>query len=510
MSDLPKPRLCHLKKWTDFEGYGFHLQAMKDSPGQFIGKVDDGSPAESARLLTGDKIIEVNGVNVEGENHQQVVTRIKAVPNETKLLVIEREAYEAYKKRGIIIRGDLEGVRSYVTADSKSAASTAKGSSDKKEPDSILLEKIDGSRSCFLKLRPDFQGYGFNLQAEKGKPGQFIGKVEAGSPAEVSGLRLGDRLLEVNGVNVTGETHGQVVQRIKAVPGETRLLVVDEDSFARHLKKLAGGNENSEHKENDHVPLTNGSATDLKEKDEDSKSRELEEEHKREIEERLRNYDAVEVVEHRAVDDERHEAETHAHEDHAGHDDHDDHDGGDHREKEEEVVLSHYHEEEQHEYRERDEDEPKTDSYDYNSKFEEEERAALAEVERATGDQNDADDSANEYVNKTIIEPVKEKPVVDETSLPTYAYATINEVTRTPVVKSEPIIEKQVSTVSTSSTSSSTTTPASPGPVTIDGIYFPASAKEMREKMSGKKRGKDPRLNTQLSMTEKYKVFERL
>ncbi len=115
------------------------------------------------------------------------------------------------------------------------------------------------------------------------------------------------------------------------------------------------------------IITANGSATDLKEKDEDSKSRESEEERKREIEERLRNYDTVEVVEHRAVDNERHEAETHAHEDHAGHDDRDDHDGVDHREKEEDVVLSHYHEE-RFDYRERDEDEPKTDSYDYNNK----------------------------------------------------------------------------------------------------------------------------------------------
>lgn len=39
------------------------------------------------------------------------------------------------------------------------------------------VEHVEGSRLCHLRLRPDFQGYGFNLQAEKSKPGQFIGKV---------------------------------------------------------------------------------------------------------------------------------------------------------------------------------------------------------------------------------------------------------------------------------------------------------------------------------------------
>lgn len=71
---------------------------------------------------------------------------------------------------------------------------------------------------------------GFNLHAEKGKPGQYIGKVDADSPAEHAGLRQGDRILEVNGTDIGAETHKQVVERIKAIPNETTLLVLAPSS----------------------------------------------------------------------------------------------------------------------------------------------------------------------------------------------------------------------------------------------------------------------------------------
>lgn len=70
--NAPRPRLCHVTKWAHFDGYGFNLHAEKSKPGQFIGKVDPGSPAEAAGLREGDRIVEVNGDNISMENHKQV------------------------------------------------------------------------------------------------------------------------------------------------------------------------------------------------------------------------------------------------------------------------------------------------------------------------------------------------------------------------------------------------------------------------------------------------------
>lgn len=65
-----RPRLCRLVRGE--QGYGFHLHGEKGRRGQFIRRVEPGSPAEAAALRAGDRLVEVNGVNVEGETHHQV------------------------------------------------------------------------------------------------------------------------------------------------------------------------------------------------------------------------------------------------------------------------------------------------------------------------------------------------------------------------------------------------------------------------------------------------------
>lgn len=104
-------------------------------------------------------------------------------------------------------------------------------------------------RLCHVIKKENFDGYGFNLHAEKGKPGQYIGKVDDGSPAESSGLKQGDRILEVNGCSIGNETHKQVVQRIKALANEVQLLVIDSNVNVTSDNRLI---------ENVVVPSSNG------------------------------------------------------------------------------------------------------------------------------------------------------------------------------------------------------------------------------------------------------------
>jgi len=114
----PRPRLCHLRRWPDFTGYGFNLHCEKTKPGQYIGKVDPHSPAESAGLRENDRIIEVNYVPIGNENHRQVVARIKEgvkrngikYPDEVILLVLDQNADEYYKSKSYVVRSSDSNV----------------------------------------------------------------------------------------------------------------------------------------------------------------------------------------------------------------------------------------------------------------------------------------------------------------------------------------------------------------------------------------------------------------
>ncbi|KAL5007771.1 hypothetical protein ScPMuIL_016577 [Solemya velum] len=99
-----------------FQGYGFNLHAERGKAGQYIGKVDDGSPSEAAGLKEGDRIVEVNGTNIGNENHQQVVGRIKAYSDEVNLLVVDAETDKHYKDEKIVVRGDLPEVLQLTSA----------------------------------------------------------------------------------------------------------------------------------------------------------------------------------------------------------------------------------------------------------------------------------------------------------------------------------------------------------------------------------------------------------
>ncbi|MBN3322378.1 NHRF2 protein, partial [Atractosteus spatula] len=127
-----KPRLCLMTKGEN--GYGFHLHGEKGKSGQYIRKVELGSPAEAAGLRAGDRVVEVNGENVEKETHHQVVQRIKALESETRLLVVDRETDEYLKSARLTCSEDM--------ARGAGSGPTPRAPPSKKENGSILKQPV--------------------------------------------------------------------------------------------------------------------------------------------------------------------------------------------------------------------------------------------------------------------------------------------------------------------------------------------------------------------------------
>ncbi|KAM9392163.1 Na(+)/H(+) exchange regulatory cofactor NHE-RF1 [Pholidichthys leucotaenia] len=102
-----RPRLCVLEKGDN--GYGFHLHGEKGKTGQFIRLVEHDSPAESSGLRAGDRLVFVNGEDVETESHQQVVARIRATEGRLELIVVDPDTELLLK------RHSLKCLKDYVT-----------------------------------------------------------------------------------------------------------------------------------------------------------------------------------------------------------------------------------------------------------------------------------------------------------------------------------------------------------------------------------------------------------
>ncbi|CAI5448169.1 unnamed protein product [Caenorhabditis angaria] len=107
--DAPSPRLCVVEKRDGEKEYGYNLHAEKGR-GQFVGLVDNDSPAQRGGLIQGDRIFAVNGHSIIGETHKKVVERIKQNPERCEMLVINEEGAKWYADHGIEVSLDLPNI----------------------------------------------------------------------------------------------------------------------------------------------------------------------------------------------------------------------------------------------------------------------------------------------------------------------------------------------------------------------------------------------------------------
>ncbi|KAI7810999.1 putative Na+/H+ exchange regulatory cofactor NHE-RF2-like [Triplophysa rosa] len=145
-----RPRLCYVTKGDG--GYGFHLHGERSRGAQCIRKIEPGSPADLSGLRSGDRVVEVNGENVEGETHYQVVQRILEVDHRTRLLVVDRVTDEFLKFHGLpcteeraIEMGSLSSRSSAASSPRASPRDCATPPYSRQSSESILINKSPGT-----------------------------------------------------------------------------------------------------------------------------------------------------------------------------------------------------------------------------------------------------------------------------------------------------------------------------------------------------------------------------
>jgi protein scribble len=90
---------------------------------------------------------------------------------------------------------------------------------------SIKKEKDGASLGLSIVGGSDHSSHPFGIN----KPGVFVSKIGVGSPANRCGrLRIGDRILSVNGLDLTQAKHQDAVQALKSSGKDVVLRVIHE------------------------------------------------------------------------------------------------------------------------------------------------------------------------------------------------------------------------------------------------------------------------------------------
>uniref|UniRef100_A0A8C4U9I6 Protein scribble homolog n=1 Tax=Falco tinnunculus TaxID=100819 RepID=A0A8C4U9I6_FALTI len=190
------------------KGLGFSIAGGKGSTpyragdtGIFISRIAEGGAAHRDGILhVGDRVISINGVDMTEARHDQAVALLTA-SSPTIVLLVEREGVEHVCSPYVV---------SLIPFDSASCSL--------KE---IHLVKAGGPLGLSIVGGSDHSSHPFGIH----EPGVFISKVIPRGLASRSGLRVGDRILEVNSIDLRHATHQEAVNALLSNTQELTMLV---------------------------------------------------------------------------------------------------------------------------------------------------------------------------------------------------------------------------------------------------------------------------------------------
>ncbi|KAK3861440.1 hypothetical protein Pcinc_032603 [Petrolisthes cinctipes] len=230
-----------------------------DDEGIFISRVTEDGPAYLAGLRVGDRLAIVNGHNVEVCDHYEAVNIMREAGSQLRLVVSREEKTLADNQVS-----NVEPVANHVadqitlsstpTTTTTTATTVTQGKMQTGNHVSTSISDhtavngehtaINGegetngemevlTETLYTTLMRDHNGLGFSIAGGKGaaqfKEGSdaiYISRItEGGAAAKDGKLRVGDRVISINGVDLDGARHDQAVSMLTGLERFVRLVV---------------------------------------------------------------------------------------------------------------------------------------------------------------------------------------------------------------------------------------------------------------------------------------------
>ncbi|XP_023401034.2 multiple PDZ domain protein isoform X1 [Loxodonta africana] len=223
--------VAHVSKFSESSGLGISLEATVGH--HFIRSVlPEGPVGHSGKLFSGDELLEVNGITLLGENHQDVVNILKELPIEVTVVCCRRTVPPAHHaERDSLDLRDIEltekphvDLGEFIGSSETEGpvlATTDVGQKTEEVQGPLAMWEVDVQH---IELEKGNKGLGFSIldyqdPVDPASTVIVIRSLVPGGIAEKDGRLLpGDRLMFVNDVNLENSSLEEAVQALKGAP----------------------------------------------------------------------------------------------------------------------------------------------------------------------------------------------------------------------------------------------------------------------------------------------------
>ncbi|KAI0216998.1 Scribble [Lamellibrachia satsuma] len=192
-----------------------------DDEGIFISRVTEEGPAGQAGLRVGDKVLAVNNEDLVGADHHRAVAVLKEAGNDVTMVVArETTPAPAFQQPTEVIE--------------ETKAAPARNSLP--QPDVEIC-----GETITITIRRNMNGLGFSIAGGRGSTPYkdeetsktinsiYISRITEGGAADLDGnMQVGDRIISINGVDMTDATHEDAVGLLTGATNEITLVVYHE------------------------------------------------------------------------------------------------------------------------------------------------------------------------------------------------------------------------------------------------------------------------------------------